>query len=311
MLPHKKEVPLNLGQQLSPLAKSTLSVITPSLWWFTKHYKSDTLPHKRTLRLFVWYSQAVSLYGFRNLYLHMIKNIGVSRTFPKSLERFSFLGSLIYTISLWRTVNTWIGGTYFTFNLVYLAFFGYILWLSTMYNKGLPDPTEKRERGVIHWPSLVGFVGLNAAASAAYGNELKTVLLSGDKYTFLEMVGYMVNNFGILSAGFKTSKTSVPAIAPFSAVSPLAVAYTFVTLAQLPYVKDSQMSRVYVAGNIVTIYSLVVISYFCLLAERAKLTRKSVTKTAKERAGKKLFKPRLPITPFGTTKLKRTTKSKL
>jgi hypothetical protein len=95
----------------------------------------------------VWYSQAVALYGLRNMYGHLLKHIGVKRTFTRSFERFSLLGSLIYTTSLFKTIHTLFGKTYFLFNLIYTLIYALFLYLSTLYNRGLPHPCQKREYG--------------------------------------------------------------------------------------------------------------------------------------------------------------------
>lgn len=76
---------------------------------------------------------------------HLIRNIGVKRTFTRSFERFSLLGSLIYTTSLFKTIHTLFGKTYFLFNLIYTLIYANFLYLSTLYNRGLPHPCQKRE----------------------------------------------------------------------------------------------------------------------------------------------------------------------
>jgi hypothetical protein len=108
---------------------------------------SPAVPHLRrySTQLLVWYSQAVALYGLRNMHGHLLKHIGVKRTFTRSFERFSLLGSLIYTTSLFKTIHTVFGKTYFLFNLIYTLIYALFLYLSTLYNRGLPHPCQKRE----------------------------------------------------------------------------------------------------------------------------------------------------------------------
>jgi hypothetical protein len=60
------------------------------------------------------------------------------------------------------------------------------------------------------------------------------------------------------------------AITPFSAVSPLAVAYTFAALTHAPSFASSPIARVYISGYFAMIYCLVIISYLCLKSERGR-----------------------------------------
>lgn len=64
----------------------------------------------------------------------------------------------------------------------------------------------------------------------------------------------------------------VVAITPFSAVSPLAVSYTFAALTHAPSFASSPIARVYISGYFAMIYCLVIISYLCLKSERARGT---------------------------------------
>lgn len=135
---------------------------------------------------------------------HLIKHIGVKRTFTRSFERFSLLGSLIYTTSLFKTIHTLFGKTYFLFNLIYTLIYAHFLYLSILYNRGLPHPCQKREyllpslmpaflahrmfsvrRFVIHWPAMIGFVWVMSMTSYVWGKELKVSILSGDRYAIV------------------------------------------------------------------------------------------------------------------------------
>lgn len=250
-------------------------MLAPTALWCLRRLHTNRPLGENTTQLLVWYSQAVALYGLRNMHGHLLKHIGVKRTFTRSFERFSLLGSLIYTTSLFKTIHTVFGKTYFLFNLIYTLIYALFLYLSTLYNRGLPHPCQKRERGIIHWPALAGFVWVMSLTSYVWGKELKVSILHGDRYKFLSMVGFLVNSFGILRAGFQTAKSSEPAITPFSAVSPLAVSYTFAALTHAPSFASSPIARVYISGYFAMIYCLVIISYLCLKSERARAMNKA------------------------------------
>jgi hypothetical protein len=106
-----------------------------------------------------------------------------------------------------------------------------------------------------------------SATGYVWAKEFKTSLTSKGS-NLLCLLGFLANSFGILRAGFQTAKTSEPAIMPFSAVSPLAVAYSVAALTHLPSFAVSSVARVYVTGYLSMIYCLLVISYLCLKSER-------------------------------------------
>jgi len=262
--------------ELPLVAKTSLAMLAPTALWCLRRLNANKPLGETTTQLLVWYSQAVALYGLRNMHAHMWKNIGVKRTFTRSFERFSLLGSLIYTASLFKTINTLFGKTYFLFNLIYTFIYALFVYLSTLYNRGLPHPCQKRERGIIHWPALVGFIWVMSLTSYVWGKELRVSILNGNRYKFLSMVGFLVNSAGILRAGFQTVKSSEPAITPFSAVSPLAVAYIFAALTHAPSFASSPIARVYISGYFAMVYCLSIIAYLCLKSEHVRGKRKAL-----------------------------------
>jgi len=131
--------------EFTPITKGTLALLGPIALWCGRRLRQNKPLNDTTIQLLIWYSQAVCIYAMRNMYIHMVKNIGVKRTFTRSFERFSFLGALIYTASLSRSAKGPFGRTYFLFNLLYTLISGFFVWSSLMYNRGLPHPSQKRE----------------------------------------------------------------------------------------------------------------------------------------------------------------------
>jgi hypothetical protein len=97
------------------------------------------------------------------------------------------------------------------FNLIYTVAYGYLLYLTIIYNYDIPDPRFARKtRGIVHWKSLFGYLCVMALTLYIWIKESQASISTGNRYSALAMMGFIVTSFGILRGGFKAAMTSIP-----------------------------------------------------------------------------------------------------
>lgn len=262
-----------MSNQLDTLTKLTLALIPPVGGWFLRSALTRKPPGEILSFLVAAYSQSVGLYGLKNMYDEIKKNLGRKMTQTRSFQVFSFAGSAVYTASLWGIIGTTVGKTFFGFNVIYTLAYGYFLYLTYVYNRDVPDPTPtgdggaKRGKGRVHWPSFAGYAAAMAAMLTVWTRETRSAVGSGSG-NFLAIAGFLMSAFASLRAGLRTVLTSVPAITPFSGVAPLASAISLGILSLVPLARDQPVARIYLSGYLTMIYCLVVMAAFSLKEER-------------------------------------------
>lgn len=279
-------------KELNGVTKLTASLIIPVGAYYTYCTLLKIPPPEIVTFLIHMYSQGVGLYALRKMHNQLKENLGVSRTLARSYQLLSFFGSGMYTASFIGSLNTTIGKSNFISNLLHTIAYGYFLYLTILYNYEVPDPRDKRIiRGSVHWKSLIGYIIVMVGTMYIWIRDSQASISTGDRYTLLAMLGFILTSFGILRGGFKAATTSIPGmlhrkfivhyskvsflivISPFAAVAPLACATILNTLIKMPQFSVSPIMRTYVVGYIAVSYCLVIIAYLALKEERVKSSK--------------------------------------
>jgi len=266
-----------LWDELDVVLKFTSGILIPIGAYYTWCTVRGVPPNEILTFSIDTYSQMVALYSLQKMHIQLKENLGVSRTLTRSFQLLSFIGAIMQTGSQLEGIRKPSGQTNLLFHLLKTSVYGYFLYLTILYNYDLPDPRYARKmRGVVHWKSLFGYMIVMTLAVYVWIKESLASLSTGNRYSTLAMLGFMLTSFGIVRGGFKAATTSIPVISPFEAVAPLACATILNTLTKLPHVATSPLMRTYVAGYFAVSYCLVMIGYLALKAEKRKLTDQQI-----------------------------------
>lgn len=226
------------------------------------------------------YGKSIGIVGIIDLHDELVKNLGVRLTLTRTYQVFSTLGYLISTISEMKITNTGVGKVFFSFNLIFTAAYAYMLYLTTVYNSRLEEPSRAFEssfsksmtfRQSLNLPGLIGWVILNLFTIYVWINEIRKPIARKE---VLAGVGFLLISLGNMRSGFRTAMTSVADITPFVGALTVAIASGLSAASLIPMWFKSSIARIYLAGYASVIYSVLLNAYYAFKQEKMKRNRR-------------------------------------
>ena len=203
--------PLLRLKELNVVTKITASLIIPVGAYYAYCTLLGVPPPEIITFLLDMYGQGVGLYALQKMHSQLKENLGVTRTLTRSYQLLSFFGSGMYAASFLGSLNTTIGKSNFVSNLLHTIVYGYFVFLTILYNFEVPDPRDTRVmRGSVHWKSLIGYIIVMSSTMYVWIRDSQASIATGDRYTLLAMIGFILTSFGVLRGGFKAATTSIP-----------------------------------------------------------------------------------------------------